>query len=105
MLAVQELTGVRSACESLEQTVVQLKQRLKAEEAKQGELAGGVHCMLWKHAGPLINTVHSACCPSRHLQIRHTKAIVFTERRHAMAICCMLHMIWGVHEPAQACSC
>ena len=34
MLAVQELRGVCSACEALEQTVAILKQRLKVEEVK-----------------------------------------------------------------------
>ena len=40
MLAVQELRGVRAACEALEQTVAHLKQRLNTEEAKQKDLAG-----------------------------------------------------------------
>ena len=43
---VQELRGVRSACEVLEQTVAHLEQKVKAEEAKQGEMAGREHCML-----------------------------------------------------------
>ena len=49
-------------CEALEQTVAQLKQRLKAEEAKQGELAGGVRCMLWKHAGRAGHQPLIECC-------------------------------------------
>lgn len=40
-------------CEVLEQTAAQLQQRLKAEEAKQGELAGGRA----GHAGHAANVV------------------------------------------------